>query len=629
MMPSTKASPVHNEKKNRPGLRFGAAISLAVVCLHAQPLRLVENGRPLTILETRKASEVDRFAARELARYLQQITGQLFPIQNTGATGLLVGRSLAESAGIVFRPEELGADGFVLRRAGNRVFLAGISDRGTLYAVYAFLETLGCRWMAPNFAFYGAAGGEFVPRNPAALIGELDRSDKPSFQWRKKYVEEGESHNTENLKQMIDWMAKARLNVLDCPLDYQGEGRTKWDNWRGRTGPELKKRGMLIEVGGHGYQNFLPQTRYFDQHPDWFGMQNGKRSPAPNIVFSTANEQAVRTFIANVKQYLRERPEIDIFDCWPPDGSQWSDAPEDRALGSPAERQVLLLNRLAKDLGVAFPKLRVQFIAYEGYSDPPVVNKPAAGVVMEFCPINRSFESRLYEGDYVENIRYFRQLQAWLNGVIDSGSVSIYSYITKYMWRSLPILVPHLIADEARCFHSMGVGGISSYSEPAGWATFELDHYIMARTGWDADLNVDREIADYVFHRYGRAAPAVARYLQLVEDLVPHAVGVPGTVLQMPRQREMIDSFAKAQKYLNEARELAQSDAAVLLLLDKLSESRRYAENEMRLRLEFLEAAKGWRRGQIQRISDLIEEKKQIVQANTTTGVITKDQRVP
>ena len=607
-------------------------IAISATCLHSEPLAMVQDGKGLPIIQPAHASETERFAAEELSRYLQKITGQPFEIRSAAAppkAGLFIGRRFAESIGISFSQAELGDEGFILKRIGGRVVLAGISDRGTLYAVYAFLQQAGCRWFAPNFDFYGAAGGEFVPTNASFAVNDLDIREKPAFRWRKKYVEEGRSHTTENLKQLIDWMAKARFNVFDCPLDYQHEGRTKWDNWRQSLIPELKKRGMLIEVGGHGYQNFLPAGKYFAQHPEWFGMQDGKRSSADNVVFSTANEEAVRTFIANVKDYLRQHPEVDIFDCWPPDGSRWSDAPEDLRLGSPSERQILLLNRLAKALAGEFPKLRVQFLAYESYTSAPTVNKPAPGVVMEFCPIDRSFESRLYADANARNTHYYWQLQGWTDGVMDPSDITIYSYITKYAWRSLPVLVPHLIADEARYFHEMGIGGQAAYSEPAGWATFELDHYIMARFSWDSELDVDHEIEDYARNRYGRAAAPMLQYLRLVEDVVPHAVAIPGTDLELAREKAFIAHFAKAEDLLKDAAHAAEGNPSLLMLIDKMARSRRYAENEMRLRLAFLEEAKGSRRDRMQTIENLLKEREQIVHANATTGVITEDQRLP
>ena len=57
----------------------------------------------------------------------------------------------------------------------------------------------------------------------------------------------------ENLRQMVEWMPKVGYNILVCPLDYGGNGRVRWDQWRAELTPELKKRGIMIEVGGIGY----------------------------------------------------------------------------------------------------------------------------------------------------------------------------------------------------------------------------------------------------------------------------------------------------------------------------------------------------------------------------------------
>jgi hypothetical protein len=305
--------------------------------------------------------------------------------------------------------------------------------------------------------------------------------ERPAFHWRKLYVEEGRSHNEHNLQQMIDWMAKARMNVLDVPADYQHQGRTRWDNWRDALIPELRKRGILIEVGGHGYQTYLPPERYFDHHPDWFGTHDDQRSRQDFEVFATSNPEAVHALIENIRSYLENHPEIDIFDLWPPDGARWSEAPADTALGNPPDRQILLLNEVARQLAPQFPRLRIQFIAYQTYVTPPSLHKPLPDILMEFCPINRSFESTLYEGATLENAEYFHALETWNNRVINPSYITIYSYIPKYAWRSLPVNIPHMIFDEARRYRKMGLGGVASYSEPGTGATYEIDHYTMAK----------------------------------------------------------------------------------------------------------------------------------------------------
>ncbi len=605
-------------------MRVPILITTLLLCVSAEagPLNLAG----LPILLPANANEVERFAGQELARYLEQISGKTFvPTATEGqlpAAAIVIGRASAERLGIQFSPAEYGDDGFIVSRRGDRIVLAGINPRGTLYAVYGFLERLGCHWFAPNFAFYGPATGEYVPRVESPSIDDLDATEKASFRWRKKYVEEGHTHTTGNLKQMIDWMAKAKMNVFNCPIDYQHRGKTRWDNWRAELIPELRKRGILIEVGGHGYPNFLPADRYFEQHPEWFGTINGKRSPAPNLVFSTANEGAMHEFITNVKAYLKAHPEIDIFDCWPPDGARWSDAPEDVALGNPTERHMLLLGRLARELAPEFPKLNIQFIAYSNYIDPPAVNRPPQNLVIDFCPINRSFESALFEEKTEENRKYFQALEGWTKGVIAPGSVTIYSYITKYAWRSLPILIPHMIAAESARYQAMGIGGWATYSEPASWATYELDHYFVARYAWNASLDAEKELADYTAARYRKCAGPVSKFLTLLEEVAPHAMGIPGTELEVEKERRFVARFAVGARLLTEAKQLAGSDATVAPLLDQLEGSRRYTENEMQLRLVMLQTAKGQARPPYDDLEKLLAERRAIIDEYSKKGVI-------
>lgn len=594
----------------------------------AAPLEL-RSGTPIVVRSD--ATDVERFAASELVHYLGAISGASYAMSASDSVPsgpvVLVGAAWAREFREQIGPERLGEDGIRLKRAGDRVLVAGAGTRGTLNAAYAFLEILGCRWFAPNFEFYGDAGGEHVPRVATPAVDALDVVQRPSFSRRKKYVEEGETHDVPTLLKMIDWMAKVRLNVLNCPINYEGRGHTKWDNFREALIPELRKRGILIEVGGHGYQNFLPADRYFAAHPEWFGMIKGQRTDNPHVVFSTSNPEAVSTFVANIRAYLRAHPEIDIFDCWPPDGAKWSEAPEDVALGSPTERQLLLLNRVVSELKGEFPRLQVQFLAYSSYVEPPKVQRPAPGVVMEFCPINRGFQAPLFDGALPQNLEYFQQLKGWLSGVMDPGAVTLYSYVTKYRWRSLPILVPHLIAAEADRFSGMGLGGISSYSEPGAWAALELDHYFLSRWSWDSRLDVEQELRDYTGNRYGAAAEAVRGYFALVERIVPHAVAVVGSNLNEKSQRRHVADFARAAQLLEQAAGEVAGDRKASLLVSLLEGSRRYTLNEMQLRLEFLEGSAGWKRGQLERIEHLLAERRKIVEENRSRGLLVVDAR--
>ena len=91
-------------------------------------------------------------AANELASFLQQVTGAEFPILVTSELPrgkvLVVGRGkVQEMLAPDPKLDQLKPDGIVIETSGLNMIFAGDEPRGTLYAVYTFLEdVVGCRW---------------------------------------------------------------------------------------------------------------------------------------------------------------------------------------------------------------------------------------------------------------------------------------------------------------------------------------------------------------------------------------------------------------------------------------------------------------------------------------------------
>ena len=567
-------------------------VPIAAYAIKADNLTIVENGvSNYSIVLPARPSEVDRFAAKELQKYIRRISGAVLPIAGSRTPhSVLIGLTFAKKLGIPVNRAKLGYDGYVIKSAGNTVVLAGREERGTLYAVYSFLEKIGCRWYAPNYKFYGKWGGQYVPKMSSITFPKICIFRKPDYEYRKEYVEEGWTHTVSADRKLISWMAKVGMNTLVYPLNYDGENRVVWDKVRKRLIPELQKRGLLIEVGGHGYQNFLPPAKYFKKHPDWFGSWNGKRSEYANVVFNTANKEAMKQFTDNVLSYLKSHPEIDILDLWPPDGARWSNDSANLALGSPSDRQALLLNHVAAIIRRLYPRIKVESIAYSYYLKPPgkiAIDQP--NILMDFCPISRSFAHPIWDTANAENARYDRILKRWLDGKAFKGEMGFYSYYTKYVWRSLPVVIPHLIQREMAYLHSLGVDGIGCFSEPGNWFTYELNHYTIAKASWNSDVNVDSLLAGFMRRRYGKAANYLGRYFRIIETTVPHANRLPGT---RPPDLRQVDAymrnFRKCETLLTEGMKAAEEDGQAQFLIGKLQISLRYAILDLEIRGEAL-----------------------------------------
>jgi hypothetical protein len=127
----------------------------------AADLVLIDGGESVAVIV---ATEEDGAAAAELQHYLAKMTGAELAIADDAADGVaIVLGGLAESECARL---DLGLDGFVIRREGDALRLAGGTQAGTMNAVYSFLDSLGVRWYLPGDL------GEVVPaaraRSPSA-----------------------------------------------------------------------------------------------------------------------------------------------------------------------------------------------------------------------------------------------------------------------------------------------------------------------------------------------------------------------------------------------------------------------------------------------------------------------------
>lgn len=526
---------------------------------------LAENKKAaFTIVLPETPSTTQKFAGSELKEYLKKISSADFSISSD---------QHVKNKGIFIETGEgQNEEGYTITVREDNIILSGNSDRATLYAVYDFLNRLGCQWIAPDFTFYNGAA-EYIPKKTTLYYKTLGHVDEqPRFTYRKLDVDQGRSHNAKNLKKIIDWMPKLRFNTLQVPLDYRGNGKVKWTNWREGLTPELEKRGLILEVGGHGYENFLnaemEKGRLFEEHPDWFGKDsNCKPNPSKDLVFNTQNPEAVQYFINNVIKYLQDNPEIDVFDLWPPDSAKWSECSEWDNYGTPAERQARFINEVNKAIKKIRPDIRLQTIAYAKTVLPPEEENLDDNIIVDFCPINQSFEKQIYDSSSSNNANYVEAIYAWKNKF--QGDFGVYSYFRKYAWHSLPNVIPRYIQRDMQFYANVPIQGISTYSEPGDWATYELNHYTLGEVAWDPQVNVDSLINNFGYSRYGNVWQDVKKAYALLENTVRLYGNIPFTELKS--ENKINQALQRIQKQIDE--------------LDKLSVDAKIFENIKKLKL--------------------------------------------
>lgn len=559
----------------------------------------------VSIILPENPSETQKFAGSELAKYLQKISG----------VGFLI-HSVSDKSGpgiIIKRNKELGDEEYTITLKNHNIQLAGGSDRAILYAVYDFLHLLGCRWIAPKLSFYDGLA-EYIPRKPVLYFNYFNKiQERPRFKYRKLDVEEGLTHNVKNLKKIIEWMPKLRFNILMVPLDYGGSGRVKWDKWRKQLTPELKKRDLMIEVGGHGYQNFLnaemDDGKLFQKHPEWFGRdKNCKPSPAENLVFNTANPGAIHYFFNNIKRYIRHHPEINIFDFWPPDGARWSECSRFADLGTPQDRQTRLANKVDSVLKRIRPGIRLEMIAYAKALDPPEKVALNKDILVDFCPINQSFEKQIYSTEITNNAKYVKAIYEWRKRF--RGDIGLYSYYRKYAWRSLPNIIPHYMQKDLKWYAHVPLQGISTYAEPGDWYTYELNYYVLGHLAWNPDCNVDSLINQFCRVRYGSVWEKAKSVYLTLENVVRIDGSIPYTKLKT--RREIQEAETRLTSKENEIHDLIKKtlSAGVTANLSRLMLMIKYANYDLKIQKARTVSSPFVIRNKVKKLVDFLENNR-------------------
>ena len=95
------------------------------------------------------------------------------------------------------------------------------------------------------------------------------------------------------------------------------------------------------------------------------------------------------------------------------------------------------------------------------------------------------------------------------------------------------MIIPHYMQKDLQWYAGVPVfRGISSYSEPADWGTYELNHYELAALGWAVNEAVDGVIKKFCDARYGDQSKAIFPVFLGMESVVPKYCSLPNTSLK-------------------------------------------------------------------------------------------------
>ena len=502
------------------------------ISVQADAFTIAEDGvAKAVIVVSPDSPEPERHAAAELAEFLQQITGAKFTISDVilwGRSEIHVGSKTAKKATSVFSTYGLGSDGIVIHTMGNSLKLAGGEPRGTLYAVYTFLEDyLGCRWWSSKVSM--------IPKKKTLKVGNLNVRYVPPLEYRESFWFDAFDG---------DWAVRNKSNGNSERLDA--------------------KRG-----GKHSYQGFVhtffplirPQT-YFKDHPEWFSEIDGKRKHERAQLCLT-NEEMRKELVKNLKARLRSNPAATIASVSQNDWHGYCQCSKcaaiDKREGSPAGSMLRFVNAVAADIEEEFPHVAISTLAYQYTRKPPKYVKPRHNVIVRLCSIECSFSKPLSDE---RNKKFRDDIVGWSKVC---NRLYIWDYTTDFRHYVMPHPNLRVLGPNVKFFVDNNVKGIFEQGayQSYGSEMAELRAWVLAKLLWDPTRDGEKLIDEFIGGYYGKAGPHIKAYLKVTHDAVEASGDRLGCFSQHTAKFLSLETLSKGWGHLKAAEEAVKDNPAL------------------------------------------------------------------
>lgn len=540
-----------NHRRMGPALFFILIGLLSIRCRSSRTIHLTVDGKSnYRIIVHPAASKTDIKAALMLQDHVRSISGAELPVT---VSRVAVGDSviMIGSAGRVvrfprsIRWHKLGEDGFTLLSKGNRLYIAGGREKGTLYGVATFLEeALGCRMFSESV--------RVIPKQTTILLNKIRETQVPVLSYREIHMPDAMDST------YADW------HKLDKRTD-------RLENW-----------GMWV----HTFDDLVPPGVYFGDHPEYFSEINGTRVPDYQICLT--HPDVFELVIEGLKERMAEKPAAQFWSVSQNDtygGCQCDSCRMlDEKYGGQSGTLLDFVNRVA---GV-FPDKTISTLAYQYTRTVPRRIKPAPNVNIVLCSIECN-RSKPIATD--PSSRAFREdVEGWSRLTDD---VLVWDYVVQF--RNLVSPFPNLrvLQPNIRFFVKNGVRML--FEQGSGFARsefHELRTYLLAKLLWNPRADADAVIDEFLAGYYGDAADPIRRYIDRIDQALENS-GEPLLIYGNPwmlmegtlsarRMSEYTRLFDEAEEAVADRPEILERvrDARLPLEFAVLEQARRYGTGE-------------------------------------------------
>ena len=462
---------------------------------------------------------LSRRAALQLQDYWLKISHKKIEIieEANGRKPIFIGNSFALQSHQQ-QLDSLKDDGFIIDINNNSIRLLGKHSLGDLYAVNTFLEEdLACMMLS--------AKEEFIPQKEQLFFKNSYKVYNPAFDFRR--------------------------------ILFPGRKDKAYREWYKLE--ELDEWGMFV----HTFQHLIPPEKYYNNHPEYFSLVNGRRLQDAQLCLS--NPEVIELLITNLGEEIKKQPEKIFWSVSQNDTYNYCECNNCEELykkyNSYSGAYIQMSNQIAR----AFPNKQISTLAYQFTRSAPVNIKPDSNVNVMFCSIecNRSMPL----ADDERSAAFVKDLKNWS---AITNNIFLWDYVVQFKNYLTPFPNFSVLQANIQLFKENGVEMMFEQGSGGNWSDLsELKQYLIAKLLWNPNLDVDSLAHHFIYTYYGEAADYIFQYYQLTNrELQKHAKSEFLNIYGFPM--DYTDSFLApklmiAYKELMDKAEMAVADKSIYL----------------------------------------------------------------
>ncbi|NCC18408.1 MAG: DUF4838 domain-containing protein, partial [Bacteroidia bacterium] len=268
----------------------------------------------------------------------------------------------------------------------------------------------------------------------------------------------------------------------------------------------------------HTFERLVPRAKYFETHPEYFSMINGKRM---HDQLCLTNEDVFKIVVERLKEEMKKQPNAKVWSVSQNDNFSYCSCPECQKKNereeSPSGALIEFINRVARE----FPNKTISTLAYQYSRKAPKYIKPEKNVQIMLCTIEEDRNKTIEEAS-IDALKKNPNAQTFAKDIQDWGKITknifLWDYNVDFAYSVSPFPNFHVLKPNLKFF--MDNNAFQHFqqanSEP-GHEFAELKTYLISKLLWDINVDQDSIINEFLQGYYGKASTFIRQYIDTIQ----------------------------------------------------------------------------------------------------------------